>query len=834
MNAVQIENQRPGNADWTLTNPALSREIEGYASKTSYNRGEDVVFHISVKDGASIGTDCSDGQCPSYQVDVFRMGWYSGTGARRVLGPVTLNGYAQPQPILDATNLAYVEFGLIECQWAESFRFSTTFNSDADWVSGIYLARLSTTGSTSKQSYIIFTIRDDERVSDFLFQQSVTTYQAYNNWPGASSGGKSIYDNNSFSETITHGDKDDPDGYGKRASKLSFDRPYGIRNNPSFRKDGSTYGENDSGLTAAKFGVGAGEFLTTLNHHRYCSGRGHEYNFVRFLEKEGYDVSYATNIDVSRDSQLLTKHKAFLSVGHDEYWSKEMRDHVEQARDSGISLGFFSANTCFIQVRFENGSSGPLRTLVCYKSGSDPCASSNIGPCPAATTVNFRNPPVSRPEHTLLGVAFRPEAVGAGTPAGSATDYYSADLILEDVGTWVTADVNVNSGDHLRYLIGYEVDTIPDNVSDRRPGLKIIGASPTVVVNGRADTVTFDATSGATIFSTGSIQWSLGLDDFNCDPVVYKDAANVDIDTNLSDPRCQLITRNVLERFRSRDRTDVFARGTDSAMYWSRREGGNWLPWQSLGGGFISAPAVSSTSANRLLLFAIGLDSLPYVSRWNGQSWQPWNAIAPPPGVTINSNPAAVSRNRVSTDLFVRATAGSDSPLWHCSHDGTSWGAWISLGGGFMSGPAAASWQEDQMLVFAIGLDGALWNKQWINGAWSDWASLGSPGVALNSTPAAVSRSPGKVDVFARGADGAIWQRSHDSVWNPWVSLGGGFNSGPAVAAWHSSKLVLCATGMDNRPWFSEWNGTAWSPWAGRDGSLTSAPAMISWYGSNR
>src|SRR5260221_5000598 len=99
---------------------------------------------------------------------------------------------------------------------------------------------------------------------------------------------------------------------------------------------------------------------------------------VRWLEAEGYDVSYATNVDVDVDPRLLRSHKAFLAVGHDEYWSWKMRDNVEQARDAGINLGFFSGNTSYWQVRFEasliTGDAG--RTMVGYKDfwAQDPIA----------------------------------------------------------------------------------------------------------------------------------------------------------------------------------------------------------------------------------------------------------------------------------------------------------------------------------------------------------------------------------------------------------------------------------------------------------------------------
>src|SRR5262249_16151880 len=114
-------------------------------------------------------------------LEVFRVGWYGGIGARRVLAPLTLPGTRQPIPIRSPIN------GLIECNWTNSYTLNipATPGDPTDWASGAYLARL-TGGQDAKQSYIIFTVRDDARASDLLFQQSYTTYQAYNTWGGVS------------------------------------------------------------------------------------------------------------------------------------------------------------------------------------------------------------------------------------------------------------------------------------------------------------------------------------------------------------------------------------------------------------------------------------------------------------------------------------------------------------------------------------------------------------------------------------------------------------------------------------------------------------------------
>ncbi len=95
----------------------------------------------------------------------------------------------------------------------------------------------------------------------------------------------------------------------------------------------------------------------------------YEYPAVRFLEREGYDVTYATDVNVHENSSLLLSHKADLIFGHGEYWSWEIRTNVVAARDKGVSLGIFAANTCYWQVRYEPSVAGGVadRTLVGYE-----------------------------------------------------------------------------------------------------------------------------------------------------------------------------------------------------------------------------------------------------------------------------------------------------------------------------------------------------------------------------------------------------------------------------------------------------------------------------------
>jgi hypothetical protein len=440
-------------------NYASQNQIEGYASATSINRGESIRLFVNTID-------------PTYTISIYRMGWYGGMGGRLVAGPISRTGRRQASCPLDSS------VRLVECDWTDPYVLAVPDNRTdlTDWASGIYLAKL--TGSSGKQSYIIFTVRDDARNSALLFQQSVTTYAAYNNW-----GGYNFYDSNSVG--------------GKPAYKLSFNRPY---SNPQ----------------QAGNGKGAGDYFAW------------EAKTLRFLEREGYDVSYSTNIDTDISPSRLFQHKAFLSVGHDEYWTKAMRDNVEAARNGGIHLAFLGANNAYWQVRLEasKANAQPNRTVVGYKYDAqafDPLYTSN----PSQATYLFRGAPVNRPEASLIGVMY---------------DYNSLDLdmVISDCTTlaWVCSKTSLQKGSVLRGMLGYEVDRTD---ASSPAGIAVIAASPyTVGGQTRYSHMTYYTHgSGAGVFATGSMQWNWGLDDFG----EYGDRVNANV---------QQITRNVLDRFGGR------------------------------------------------------------------------------------------------------------------------------------------------------------------------------------------------------------------------------------------------------------------------------------------
>ncbi|MGE5116830.1 MAG: N,N-dimethylformamidase beta subunit family domain-containing protein [Betaproteobacteria bacterium] len=436
-NVTQLENARGVSegvsGSWRLNLISLPGHlIEGYASAPSVNLGESIRIFVNTSD-------------PSFDLSIYRIGWYGGQGGRLMLGPVHLPGEVQPPPMQDP------QTGLIECDWQHPYDLQVP----QSWVSGVYLVKL--TASSGLQSYVVFVVRDDARTSRFLFQSSVTTFQAYNDW-----GGRSLYVGG--------------------ATKVSFNRPY-------------------------KGWAGTGEFLKF------------EVNTLRFLEREGADVSYTTNVDVDADPGQLLRHKAFLSVGHDEYWTLAERDGLEAARDSGVNLGFFGSNTGYWQVRLEPSAvdGAASRTLVGYK---EQCASDPLYvTAPPMATCRWRDPPLNRPEAALVGVmyAFSPVAT---------------DIVIADCPAALCAGTTLTTGSILPGMLGPEADAIAPSSP---PGITVVGASPYVDANGKRhvfNTTFYTAPSGSRVFAAGSMYWNWGLDGY-----ATKGPGNADV---------QQMTRNVL------------------------------------------------------------------------------------------------------------------------------------------------------------------------------------------------------------------------------------------------------------------------------------------------
>ncbi len=466
-NEIVEENLLDGSpkSEWDV-HGAGDPNIQGFATDISVDQGQTVAFKVK--------TDTTD-----YRLDIYRMGYYGGAGARKVdtIQPSAQLLQNQPECLNDSST------GLIDCgNWGDSASWQVPANA----VSGIYFAKLvREDGQNSGGSHILFIVRDDDGNSDFLMQTSDTTWQAYNQYDG-----NSLYTGQ-------------PAG---RAYKVSYNRP----------------------ITTRGTSIEDGVFNS-------------EYPMVRWLERNGYDVSYFTGVDSDRLGAEIKEHKVFLSVGHDEYWSKTQRQNVEAARDEGVNLAFFSGNEVFWKTRWEDSH----KTLVSYKETH---AGAKIDPSPEWTGTwrdnRSFNPEGSQPENALTGTIFTVNCCtyNMEMPAADGKMRLWRDTTIATQAPNATATLSDGT-------LGYEWDEDLDNGS--RPAGLVRMSSTTVDVpqriqyngsNYASGTATHSLTMyrdpngtgpDALVFGAGTVQWSWGLD------------SDHDRGSAAADPRMQQATVNL-------------------------------------------------------------------------------------------------------------------------------------------------------------------------------------------------------------------------------------------------------------------------------------------------
>ena len=452
LNAVAFENMKPGTSDWKVACPSglncrgddQAGQVEAYFGTTTINAGESIDLHLSTSIVANV------------TLELFRYGYYGGAGARWITTIQDIPGSPQPACPLDAAT------GRVECAWSATHSLQTS----ADWVSGIYLAKL--TRSDGYLGYAIFTLREDDRPATFLYQQPVTTYQAYNNFPAGI--GKSLYGYNSGNQP---------------ASQVSFDRPY----------------------SAAQ---GRGQFAVW------------EHDLVMWLESEGYDVAYSTNMDLDQPSANLERYSGFLSTGHDEYWTVHMFDKVYEARRAGVDLAFFGSNAAYWRILLTDNPAGqPQRRM--------------------SRDRRFRD--VGQPEEDLMGVQY----VRCCRTEGN-TDFVVAPNTLKgsDQSEWLFSGTGIQSGDVIPRIVGYEIDA-RFNPSVTDPEISDFTLLSNSIYDGSPSHASiFRDISGSYTFASGTMSWSwaLAIDDSGTRPHTGPVARSVDSNRGI-----QAITRNLLDRF---------------------------------------------------------------------------------------------------------------------------------------------------------------------------------------------------------------------------------------------------------------------------------------------
>ena len=458
------ENRHAGTLDWMLTKTGIDPRtryrcpwIEGFCSRASVQAGETLQIKVSCKPASA------------FALDLYRMGYYGGAGARLMASLGPFPGRPQLDPPVGRQRVR-------ECDWETS----VTLTVPPDWRSGVYLGKL-TAEREGWQSYVIFVVRE-ARASDLLFQCSTHTWQAYNRWPDQFS----LYDDGA------------KEWYWGPDVRVSYDRPYG------------KYCQ----IFDAPLSTGSGEFLLW------------EFPVAFWLEREGYDVTYTTNVDTHADPAALLRPRIFLSVGHDEYWSPRMVGNVERALEAGVHAAFLCGNSVCGITPLEPSTAGvPSRTL--HRVGIyGPMDARFFASFPEMQGFRLNGPDEAR----LMGV----RSVWPGTGGADWTCVRSDHWLFEGTG--------MHNGDSIAGLVGWETHGEPADIA----GLEVVAAGTTTNSSqqvGPYASVVFPGPGGGLVFNAATIWWGDGL----AEPPGYV-RPQVYTAPRGPDRRVQQITRNLLQR----------------------------------------------------------------------------------------------------------------------------------------------------------------------------------------------------------------------------------------------------------------------------------------------
>jgi hypothetical protein len=495
----------------------MGREVvTGYCWPQSVLAGEEVGLHLS-----------SSGSRP-VRVEVARIGANREVVLR--VDPVAADEHEVPA---DAASSG--------CGWPEAL----VLDVDHAWRSGYYEVLLEIdVGEKVRRDRAFFVVRPSSGARVVL-ALATNTWHAYNDFGGPNlyTGGTHV----AMQRPMAAGYLHKPPGAGRRVTST---------------------GEPDPQMAAH---VG----YLRLNHlSGYAGSAGWpdwEHPFLAWAEREGLEIGVCTNADLEAHPEVLDDASLYLSVGHDEYWSRGMRDTVEAFVAGGGNAAFFSGNTSLWQVRLEGADRD---VMVGYKGffKDDPVMGTDREP---EVTTFWSDVVVDRPENHMTGVSFTRggyHRIGRNVTAGLGG------YTVHRAGHWIFDGTGLGYGDVLgagATVVGYECDGCAFTYRDGLPfptgedgtprGFEILGTCPTQhftretaprppkpgqpseleyiasrvfgtrdpeaierIRHGHAVLGAYTNDAGATVITSGSTDWAHGL------------AAH--------DPQIEQITRNVLAR----------------------------------------------------------------------------------------------------------------------------------------------------------------------------------------------------------------------------------------------------------------------------------------------
>jgi hypothetical protein len=364
---------------------------------------------------------------------------------------------------------------------AARWPFGYSFPIPASWPSGVYLVRLAS--SDGVQAYVPFVVRSSSSHS-ILVVSNALTWQAYNDWGGSSMYGTTV---------------GEPAPGIRRALGVSFDRPYAT----------------DAG--------GAQLFFLELP-------------LIAWLERQGLDVAYTTDYDLSLAPDSQPPARVVVFNGHAEYWGVPLYNWLDShvtAGDMGVAM--FAADSAYWPVSFTGQTPDGPRDFLCLKSGPVPRSMLPPGQTPDPSEAPGATPDAADTEERSLPGYQAVGPAGAGPYIGSfmgeplfGVRYRGITSVLGRYSILVSgADprllegTGIAPGGSLGFIAGGEVDGVYPfaewwgplgGAYDHRFAVAgdLAGRDPSTRYT--AEAVWRELPSGGRVFSAGTFYWGWALE----------------------------------------------------------------------------------------------------------------------------------------------------------------------------------------------------------------------------------------------------------------------------------------------------------------------------------
>ena len=266
--------------------------------------------------------------------EAVRIGWHGGAGGRVVWKSSPLKLKYLKTPPPRNSDRT------IQTNWPVLVRLSTT-----NWLPGFYLI-LSKLSDGRFESSAPLILRAPISNSSLALIHSTLTWAAYNTF-----GGRSLYIGPGISKRqISY----------ERSRIVSMDRPLTGSGNEHVLRDALP--------------------------------------IVQLAEKNNISLDQFADTDINSSPALLSHFRGAVWSGHAEYWTQTLFDAAIAARNKGVNLAFFGANTAYWRARLRASPVGPDRQVVVYRNSKEDPAT-----IASQTTLQFQNPIINEPSSLLDG-----------------------------------------------------------------------------------------------------------------------------------------------------------------------------------------------------------------------------------------------------------------------------------------------------------------------------------------------------------------------------------------------------------------------------------------------